>query len=249
MKKFAKKLIAIILVFSIISAVFVCSLLQVSVQSGIAISLESKTVGQGESFDIDIKINANSGITLMRLYIEYDSSVLTLINVKDKGVLGEFTVSDNLNSPLCMVWLDGVNNYGNTGTVATLTFKASQELSEDIIKTAVKISTKSKNDILNEELESVIPQLDDGNITVLSSAVKLGKTTCQPGYEGYNGIWLAEKYGTFMLVMENDACVNGWEYAINCNDYTYSSSTANGQANKNICYKTYKKLLHYFHQV
>lgn len=228
----------LILIVSILGNTFLIS--AESVKS-FSVGLESKTVSQGETFDVDININANSGITMLRLYVEYDSSVLALIDVKDKGILGDCTVSDDKNSPFCMVWLDGVNNYYNTGTIATLTFTATEELSQDIVKTAVKITTKSKNDILNDELESVTPQFFDGNITILSSAIVLGKTTKTLDTDGYSGIWIAEQSGTFMLTMDNNACVDGWAYTMTCNDYTYSFSTGNGESNKNICYMNVAK--------
>lgn len=130
----------------------------------IAFSTESKTVNKGDTFTVNVNIDSNPGITMLRLYVEYDSSILTLTGVEDKGILGDYIFNDTMASPFCMLWDNGTSeNFTATGAIATLTFTATEVGSSDI-----NLSIESKNDILNSNLnlDTINPTFNNGTVVV-----------------------------------------------------------------------------------
>lgn len=166
MKSIIKKTVSLLMVIALMVACFVIAPVAEAATYNAAFSVESKTVNKGDSFTVNINFNSNPGVTMLRLYVEYDKSILTLTKAEDKGVLGDCTISDKLDSPVCFVWANGIatEDYTVTGTIATLTFTASNYGLAD-----VKVYTKSTNDILNSnlDLDTIIPTFTNGTVNVV----------------------------------------------------------------------------------
>lgn len=91
--------------------------------------VEDKTVQVGDTFTVDVTIQENPGIISLRFKIVYDTEVLELQSVENKGLLNGFTPpAPTITSPYTLRWADSLATVNNTaqGTVATLTFKALQ---------------------------------------------------------------------------------------------------------------------------
>lgn len=176
MKSVLKKLASILVVAAVMAAFVVAVPVADAADYNIAISAESKTVNQGDTFTIDINIDSNPGITMLRLYVEYDASVLTLTGATDKGVLGDvFEADDSYASPFGLVWADGTatENYTVTGAIATLTFEATGTVTTNAVTTSVKVYTEYENDILNSNLgsDTITPTFTNGTVTVYPAGV------------------------------------------------------------------------------
>ena len=165
MKSSFKKLMSFLLVTVLMIGCLAIAPVASAASYNIAFSTESKTVNKGDSFTINVNIDSNPGITMLRLYVEYDPSILTLTGAKDNGIMGDYTFDNTYASPFCMVWANGTsNNITATGAVATLTFTASEYGLSNI-----KVYTESKNDILNSnlDLDTINPTFTNGTVNVV----------------------------------------------------------------------------------
>ena len=101
------------------------------------IVVEDVLVSDCNDIVVKISIENNPGLISMRMYLNYDKSILTLTGVSDGTVFGSghSVFGDNLNaSPYVMLWVDELapKNYSDDGVLATLTFstKAGADLSD-----------------------------------------------------------------------------------------------------------------------
>ena len=178
MMKGFKKALSLVLVSALILACFALMPVANAATGGnIAFGVDSKSVNKGDTFTVNVNIDTNPGITLLRLNVQFDSSVLTLKSVEDKGVLGVFTPDDTMSSPVGLVWYNGLSteNFTVTGAIATLTFEATGDVTEQVAETAIKLSLPSPNDVLNKDLERLTPSFTDGKITVYPQGVPMLK--------------------------------------------------------------------------
>ena len=170
--KVLKSVIYAILVLSICICSFTC----VSAATGkeLALSVETKQVTAGSSFDVTVSITENPGIAALRLSIAYDTDVLTLTDVKDAGLLGDVTLDNVNSSPYKVVWINGdtAENITSTGKILTLTFKA-KNITEET-SASVNVSLASANDCLDKDLNKVTLAVSGGDITVSPAEILKG---------------------------------------------------------------------------
>ncbi|MEE1087043.1 MAG: cohesin domain-containing protein [Schaedlerella sp.] len=91
---------------------------------------EKDTVKSGTEFTVDVVLESNPGIQSLIVDYAFDTEFMELVKVEDKGLLKGFTESPKDVNRL--LWIagdytddaDNLANNTNTGTVATLTFKA-----------------------------------------------------------------------------------------------------------------------------
>ncbi len=78
----------------------------------------------GDTVDITLDISGNNGFSNLGLEINYDDSVLTLLAVSENPEVGAiFTAAEHISTnPYNMTW-DSESDVGFNGTLATLTFK------------------------------------------------------------------------------------------------------------------------------
>ncbi len=173
MKKLFKGILSSTLAFTVLLACLVFAPVSgVAAAETIAVKATSAIAEPGETFTVDIDITSNPGIVSMRLFVEYDTSVLTLVSAEDKGVLGTSQFSESKDSPFALVWSNGASyeNYTVTGTIATLTFKVLETVTKNS-STTVTLTTKSENDILsvntsNYDLIPVTPSFTNSTVTI-----------------------------------------------------------------------------------
>lgn len=128
-----KKYISLLLI-----ALLVINLLPIS---GIAAGtpqyvIEDRAVQVGDTFAVDVAIQENPGIISLRFNVFYDTEVLELQSVENKGLLNGFTTpAPTVTSPYTLRWADSLATVNNSaqGAVATLTFKALQTTSSTIV--------------------------------------------------------------------------------------------------------------------
>lgn len=121
--------------------------------------------GSDNTVDVTITMSENPGFISANLYVNFDTSVLRLTEVKDGNTLTGPYHSDNYTSPYGLCWLDDLalqDHYGN-GTLVTLTFKVL-----DASKlTDTKITLRQ--DIVNFDLENVWFEMEGGTLTLTDS--------------------------------------------------------------------------------
>ena len=151
----------------IISAVSVVSAAEADVLS---VMVETVNAKAGDTVDVDINVTANPGVTVVRLYVDYDENALTLLGAEDGGILNEAMFSDELSSPYCLAWFDALSteNVTATGAIATLRFKVNADAVEGAYN--VSVYTDSDNDILNADLVPVQLEAVAGSVNVEASA-------------------------------------------------------------------------------
>lgn len=132
------------------------------------ISISNTQGYAGETVDVTVIMENNPGLVAAVLTVEYDSKVMTLTGVTDGGILGAQVHSDVYESPYSLSWMNftATSDYTNSGVIATLTFKLSEDVETEQV-CDVKISySKENDDILNCDGEVVDFATVDGSVTI-----------------------------------------------------------------------------------
>ncbi|MEE0958084.1 MAG: RICIN domain-containing protein [Ruminococcus sp.] len=136
------------------------------------IVVDNKTASLGSKVSVDISLKNNPGIVGMTLDVEFNQSVLKLVNVSDKGVLGANSHKPELRSPYTLSWSNDTSttNYIVNGSIVTLTFEVAQNAAEETYPIVVKYNYDNM-DIYNKDLDKVKFEISNGS-------VKVSKTIC-----------------------------------------------------------------------
>ena len=95
------------------------------------VTVENKTVHRGQAFTIDFDLSNNEGLISLYLTLNYDSSVMKLLNVEQGNALSSLTFT-NTNTqtelgygvlPFNMLW-DGRKSDNSNGNIIRLTFES-----------------------------------------------------------------------------------------------------------------------------
>lgn len=90
------------------------------------VTIESKNVNAGDSFDVEVSIAEHSGFANFQLAVEYDNSMLELTAINKGAVLaGSFTKNPSKG----ILIFAGEEDITGDGVLATLTFKAKESAS------------------------------------------------------------------------------------------------------------------------
>ena len=90
------------------------------------VTIESKNVNAGDSFDVEVSIAEHSGFANFQLAVEYDNSMLELTAINKGAVLdGSFTKNPSKG----LLVFAGEEDITEDGVLATLTFKAKESAS------------------------------------------------------------------------------------------------------------------------
>lgn len=165
MKTTFKRFISLITVLCVLLSAMLFSI-GANAAEALTITVESKNVTAGETVDVDIAITSNPGVTIVRLAVEYDASILTLIGFEDAGVLQNNMAGTNYASPYTLYWNGNLlkENIIATGGIGTLKFKVKDDAT---VGTAANVSvTAGTNDILNANLSAVSLSATKGTLTV-----------------------------------------------------------------------------------
>lgn len=132
------------------------------------ISCDSINAKPGEPIQLAINIKNNPGILGMILSVHFDEKALSLEKAENGEVLYglEFTTSKNLESGVRLVW-DGIEikpEDVKNGTFLLLNFKVKDDAKAGKYPITIKYT---EGDILDNDLKTVTPSVEDGYITVL----------------------------------------------------------------------------------
>lgn len=127
-----------------------------------------KTAVVGKTVDIDISLKNNPGIVSMSLKVDYDSSVMKLVNVADAGVLGTQVHKPSYSSPYYLIWANdtATENFTFNGNIVRLTFEISETATPGEYPITVSYD-KDNYDIYNCDVECVDFSVICGNVKVI----------------------------------------------------------------------------------
>lgn len=128
----------------------------------------------GGTVRISISLENNPGIIAMLLKVEYNSSVLTLTDVQDAGLLGtNYHNPDLAKSPYILSWANdsATENYTVTGTIVTLIFQVKEGAEAGTYPVTVSYDNEEDH-IINYDLETVDFQAVEGGVTVTAGAAE-----------------------------------------------------------------------------
>lgn len=133
---------------------------------GATVTVSSVEADPGDTVAITVSLSGNPGVVVMRLQLKYDTSVLTLTDVKDEGKLGKNTHSNDLTAmPYVLYWNNPVskNDYTANGTLVTLTFQVAEDARYGEYPIDI---TCSEQDVLNAIMDPVPVTAMAGKVTV-----------------------------------------------------------------------------------
>lgn len=157
-----KKIFALLL-----SVVLICSSVIVYADSINAV-VDSKSAKIGDTVDINISLQNNSGIIAALLNVEYDKERLELIEVQDGQLLEGGTFSPNYKSyPYKMVWNSvATANFTDDGILAVLKFKVLENAQPG--KAYINL-TYNEDDVFDVDLKNTPIAITNGAIDVIES--------------------------------------------------------------------------------
>jgi len=129
-----------------------------------AINVSSATGDVGNIVDVNISLSDNPGIIAMRLGVEFNDSVLSLIQVVDNNELGSKCHGKVYSSPYTLFWENGASttNFDYSGDVVTLRF----EILSDTLGSPVTVSYDDANfDVLDVDLNPVYFEINNGSVS------------------------------------------------------------------------------------
>lgn len=133
------------------------------------VMISEGTAEAGGTAKLTVSIADNPGIVSMRLNISFNSEYLTLTNVEDSGLLPGAVHKAEYESPYILLWSNGTatQNYTGNGTLASLTFKVSDNAPSGKIPVEVGYTA---GDIINYSLKTITAGTVNGGITVNDSS-------------------------------------------------------------------------------
>lgn len=134
------------------------------------ISVSDISSRPGDNVQISVTLNNNPGVLGMALTVYYDETNLTLQSIENgeafQDVL-DLTPSKTLNSGIRFLWdgIDIAENDIKDGTILTMNFKVNGNAQEDKYPITLKYSD---GDIVDKNLASISPQIENGYITIIN---------------------------------------------------------------------------------
>ncbi len=145
-------------------------------QKELSIYVESKTVSAGDTFSVDVIVDNNTGISSLRLSVDYDPEVLTLVSAEDSELFsGGLFSDDDFSAPYMLYWQNAYSTTDSTlcGKIATLTLVASSEI-DVTVDTDIALYLESANDALDCNMNRVAVTTTDGTVRVKAAGSDAG---------------------------------------------------------------------------
>lgn len=125
----------------------------------------------GQTVEVTVSLENNPGIAFMRLKVNYDTEALTLIDVKDAGILGNaYHSADYTPYPYTLYWDNGTatENYTADGTAVTLTFRINKGTETGTYDVSVSYNNDN-DDIMDVDFNHVKLATIDGKVKVVNA--------------------------------------------------------------------------------
>ena len=178
MTKSSARLLSLVMAFCLLIAQF--TVITASAESAEPTIVVSSVVADaGSEVEVTIGLKNNPGIVGMSLTVEFPSA-LTLIEVKDAGLLGANLHNPSKTSPYYLVWANDTarENFTANGTVVTLKFKIS-DTAEESAEFPITVSYDPTNfEIFDKDANEIYFAIENGKVTVTPCEHSGGEATC-----------------------------------------------------------------------
>lgn len=156
-------------IFLTTALLFTLTSTAMAVESMPTITVSDATALAGDTASVTISLANNPGIISLRLSVSYDTSVMTLIGIEDKGCFQRVTFADDAekmaSSPYVILWDSATAAQPNTtnGVIATLKFAVKASAAGGDYPVSVSYQT---GDILDFDLHSLAFAAKNAAVTV-----------------------------------------------------------------------------------
>lgn len=154
------------------------------------ISVESKTIHRGQTFDVDVNLSKNTGLISLLLKIDYDETVMTLTDVIRKDALSSLKyTTTNVDTELgykvkpFTILFDGKDIDSSNGLLLTLVFDSNIEANTGLYP----ITLSYDKDNTNSDYKTPI------DIDITNGSVELISGEFEAVYRDYDGKVLYQK--------------------------------------------------------
>lgn len=165
--------------FLITACLFLLSATVFANSTDFNVVVETKNAEPGDTVDVAVNLENNTGILSMHFDVEYDRERLELISCKDGELLAGGFFSQTFDAyPYVMLWTSASHtNFTDDGTLAVLTFKVRNNAKSGDAFVNLKYDQES---IFDVNLNDVKINVENGNIKVNSNNKVSGSGT-MPG--------------------------------------------------------------------
>ncbi len=188
--------------------ILLCSVGVCAESESITFSIDSCTAFASDTVFLKVSVDENSGVASSRFVLDYDSSCLELVSVKDLGLLGTPMFSDDVTAQNFVIgWnysSSAKTDYFGTGDAVILEFKVKSDA--PIGDTSVKL-LYNENEVFNSSLKNLTLNLKVGKISV-----KERKTGCEHKAFSWN-------------ITKLQTCEEDGERVYRCDDCGYVKTT------------------------
>lgn len=97
------------------------------------ITINPDSVKPGETISVPVIISDNPSVISLSIDVNFNERQLTLIGVSDESLIPGAMHSDMLHSPYRLIWVNDTSkkDYGENGTLATLTFVVKEDVDRE----------------------------------------------------------------------------------------------------------------------
>lgn len=162
----AKKLLVTkYLVVALLLAVCIAALLPSLSHAAIAetvptLTVETKEINRGSRFTVDVDLSNNTGLVAMRLFIGYDSDVISLVDIQRGTALKTLPLNYNVDTyPAIVNWAGYIPDKTN-GTVLTLVFDSNIDSEETVAE--INIRVDENNTLADYKVKQAVDVVDGG---------------------------------------------------------------------------------------
>ena len=194
------------------------------------VTVEEKTVHRGQTFTIDVDLSDNEGLISLYLTLDYNSSVMKLVNVQQGDALGSLTFT-NTNSqtelgydilPFNMLW-DGRASDSSNGKILRLTFESFSTAEVGTYPITLTYSASNTN---SEYGKAIAINIVNGSVTLIKGEFEAIYYDWD-GAELYRKDYNADDVPTYVgdePFRQEDACYsysfNGWQGIVSDDAHT-----------------------------
>lgn len=107
---------------------FIGSLPAVQAASTPKVSVQTVSATAGDEVSVTVTLSGNTGFSDLSIELDYDPAILTLVQAEQNALTSRCLKSQNLTDrPYSLIWVSGTSLCEANGTLATLTFRISED--------------------------------------------------------------------------------------------------------------------------
>ena len=92
------------------------------------VSVQTVSATAGDEVSVTVTLSGNTGFSDLSIELDYDPAILTLVRAEQEALTSNCLKSQNLTDrPYSLIWLSGTSLCTSNGTLATLTFRISED--------------------------------------------------------------------------------------------------------------------------